>query len=198
MKKQYALSLATIVFTCFHFSLNAQEQAPGSEFAPIGATWYYETIETMKDDYGYVKLTVEKDTLVEGLPARKISVTHTFGSTEKWDDLFVYQNGDSVFYYLKNRFRLVFNFGWEVGDTVTLYRSPFCLGYNHESNPFSAKAIITDKTTENVNGYSLRRWSVTHVGDFYDAPPRSSSLSSPRRKPYGSFWFPGWLFKYKQ
>lgn len=170
MKKFYTLLSAAIMPLCFHISLNAQEQTSYLEFAPIGATWYYETIENMRNDYGYVKLTVEKDTLMEGITARKISATHVFGTPTKWNDLFVYQNGDSVFYYLKNRFRLVFDFGWEIGDTVIIYRSPFISEYTLEELPFSAQAVITDKTTETVNGHPLRRWNVTPVGNYDTVP----------------------------
>lgn len=175
MKKIYSLLSVAIMALHIFVSLNAQDHPRVSEFAPLGATWYYETIENMQNDYGYVKLTVEKDTLTEGVPTRKISVTHTFRSSEKWKDLLVYQNGDSVFYYLKGRFRLVFDFGWQVGDTVTLYRSPFRPEYDLEDFPFSAKAIITEKTTEIINGHSLRRWNVAPIGDHEDSP-----LAAPR------------------
>ncbi|MBI5219463.1 MAG: hypothetical protein HY958_11085 [Bacteroidia bacterium] len=46
------------------------------EFAPIGATWYYNYREGQIPDYGYVKIEAISDTFLGGKILRKLDIKH--------------------------------------------------------------------------------------------------------------------------
>ncbi|MEA1898406.1 MAG: hypothetical protein U9N53_12175 [Bacteroidota bacterium] len=95
------------------------------EFAPIGATWYYSKIENFAMEEGYVKIVSERDTTIEGKLSKVLSQTYfnISGDSIIRDNFLVHQNEDTVFYWLDNAFRAIYNFSLTAGDTMEIYSS---------------------------------------------------------------------------
>jgi len=114
----------------FFLSIQLSSQ---TEFAPPGATWSY-TFQTYWTNFnGFLVLRYEKDTVLSGIPCKKLSGAILDSAYVKVDnhDVYVRQSGDSIFsvfgensyYVFKNNFQLnetaVFNFLWNSPLTVS-------------------------------------------------------------------------------
>jgi hypothetical protein len=85
-----------------------------TEFAPIGAEWYYSEPNagyTSDSDYDYQKYISEKDTIIDGKTCRLI--TNRFYPAE-----IIYEENGSIYYYYLNDFRKIFDFTLNIGDTI--------------------------------------------------------------------------------
>ncbi|PWH86006.1 T9SS type A sorting domain-containing protein [Brumimicrobium oceani] len=84
-------------------------------WAPVGATWYFEKNFTNSFDIDYTKIEVEKDTVVLGLNCSKL-----LGNFDgcMWNSQFMYESNDSIYFYhpTNNKFEMLFDFGAAVGD----------------------------------------------------------------------------------
>jgi len=123
MKKTLLIGLCCLCA----FSSKAQNQ-----FAPIGATWFFdaEVLESAAHGLGYdipygiVKVEVEKDTVFAGQPCKKITqklmqMEEDGSDAENMLDLFWYEANDTVFAYnyIFERFTPLYIFNLEPGDT---------------------------------------------------------------------------------
>lgn len=95
------------------------------EFAPIGATWYYSKIENFAMEEGYVKIVSERDTTIEEKLSKILSQTYfsISGDSIIRENFFVHQNEDTIFYWLDDAFRAIYNFSLTTGDTMEIYSS---------------------------------------------------------------------------
>jgi len=114
------------LFLCI-FIINVHSQ---TEFAPIGATWYYEKIENMAGEKGYTKILVVMDTTVESKKA-KVAVPMYYsssGTITRRPTIYYYQSSGSVFYYFNGGFRLLYVFNLDKHDTIHVYSNQiYCL-----------------------------------------------------------------------
>lgn len=109
------------LFLMFTASLvNAQN------FAPLGAQWYYDSSGggTTPRFGAYVLYEVDKDTVLAGTACRKVDVSFVSirGNTStQRAPLYVYESGDTVFYYHNQlqRFAALYIFNAQQGDTLT-------------------------------------------------------------------------------
>ncbi len=122
-----------LLLCCAMMTLNVFAQM---EFAPIGATWYYDFPEdgVMNPNRGYIKVTSARDTTIAGKSARILEAeahTSTGESFSLKPDI-VHQSGDSIFYYVDGDFRLTYNFSLQIGDTMSIYANLNCFEYKEE------------------------------------------------------------------
>lgn len=113
MKKYFSIVVLII------FTLEGYNQI----FAPIGATWYYNNQEMVTfDAHGYIKYTVEKDTLIDSRTMRYITAKEFLynGSEKVLDTIFVYVSDSQVFKLVNSELQLVFDFTLEESDTLKL------------------------------------------------------------------------------
>ncbi len=112
----------TIAFFFVCMSLQAQ-----LEFAPIGAKWTYQLINTTwwgDTYYSHRELFVEKDSLIQNKLCKKLKVNyyykHTNGSllTVSNPDKFIYQNGGKIFLFAQDSFYLLYDFDLFTGETA--------------------------------------------------------------------------------
>ena len=103
------------------FFLSAQE-----EFAPVGAKWYHVTSEYPIGNQ-VLEITSEKDTLVNGTMAKKLSFILWSQNGDILNEYFEIMYGDDSFvYHFKNgEFYKYYDFTLEVGDSMTLFFEPF-------------------------------------------------------------------------
>lgn len=100
------------------FNLFAQ-----TNWAPIGAKWYFNRPSSTSGDF--VAFESKKDSTIQGKNVRIIDVR--LNGTTPVSQEYIYQNGDSIFYYNPNynSFFLLYNFSAKPGDTITVHTSKF-------------------------------------------------------------------------
>ncbi len=138
-----------------------------TEFAPIGATWYYGIMEAMWGDTGFTKTTVTDSAVIDGKKVKVlVSEYHqSDGGVFPRDTVYAYQTGDSVFFYLDGAFHLVYNFSLNVGDTMELYNpdNKYCgddLLYGH--------VVVESIKTLNINGTQLKEFNFISADPQYE------------------------------
>jgi len=111
-----------LVVTFIFVFLNLISQ---SEFAPEEAVWYYSVPEGMHPpNVGYLKISVSGETILDGKTARILNKTHfcATGDTINWGSEYIYQEADTVFYWEKNNFHVLYIFS-QIPDNSWLVRS---------------------------------------------------------------------------
>ena len=136
-----------------------------TEFAPLGATWYYGNMESMFGDIGFTKTTVTDSAVIDGKKVKVlVSEYHqSNGGVFPRDTVYAYQTGDSVFFYLDGAFHLVYNFSLNVGDTMELYNpdNKYC-----GDDRLYGHVVVESIKTLNINGNQLKQFSFT-LADSY-------------------------------
>lgn len=146
-----------------------------TEFAPIGATWYYGITEAMWGDRGYLKVTSADTTVIDGKKVKVlVSEYHqSDGGVFKMDTIYTYQTGDSVLFYRDGDFHLVYNFGLNVGDTMELYNpdNKYCLRNIYdwmnvtEEDLLYGHVVVKSIDTLNINGTQLKEFKFASADD---------------------------------
>ena len=146
-----------------------------TEFAPLGATWYYGNMESMFGDTGFTKTTVTDSAVIDGKKVKVlISEYHaSSGGVFPRDTIYAYQTGDSVLFYRDGDFHLVYNFGLNVGDTMELYNpdNKTCPIYDwmdvREEDLMYGHVVVESIKTLDINGTQLKEFN------FVSADPDS-------------------------
>lgn len=121
-------SILPLVF-CFFFVISLYSQNRDSlEWAPLGATWYYEAGNSVSQAKKCLVMESVKDTLVMGMPSSVLQgyVLEVNGDTTLAgqytfnDRMVIHQRGDSVFYLRGNQFELLYDFSLDAGDTMNI------------------------------------------------------------------------------
>ncbi len=136
-----------------------------TEFAPLGATWYYGNMESMFGDIGFTKTTVTDSAVIDGKKVKVlVSEYHqSNGGVFPRDTVYAYQTGDSVFFYLDGAFHLVYNFSLNVGDTMELYNpdNKYC-----GDDRLYGHVVVESIKTLNINGNQLKQFSFTPADSY--------------------------------
>lgn len=156
------LILILILFKSVH--LTAQ-----IEWAPLGAKWYFNRPSSTSGDY--VIFESSKDSTIQGKNVHIIDIK--LNGTNFISKEYIYQNGDSVFYYNSNynSFFLLYNFSAKVGDTITVHSSKFkptkAFFSYYDSIPCFKYKIISIDTIEFL-GHFIKRQRVASLkaGDW--------------------------------
>ncbi len=141
-------------------------KAQTHQFAPLGATWYYETQSMFTK--GYIKMEVEKDTVIDSRRCIKLNREEYWHNLEfgglyggPCPPLFLSQENDSVMVYQDGVFKLLFDFGAEINDTLTIAgregRCPEDFGI----------LLVVDKGIDTINGLQLKYITVKDLPDSY-------------------------------
>jgi hypothetical protein len=140
------------------------------EFAPKGATWYYSKRENFAGEEGYIKIVSKQDTLIEGKLSKVLSQKYysAYGDSAIRDNIYVHQNGDTVFYWVDNAFRILYNFSVTKDDTMVIYsRELMCK--NNKSH--LGKIKVDSVTNIKINGIDLKEiFSSRIAGSVYQYP----------------------------
>ena len=141
------------------------------EFAPIGATWYYTSMESMQVDMGFMKVTSTDTAVIDGRKVKILTKEYhsSSGVVTPQDTIFAYQTGDSVMFYLDGEFHLVYNFGLNAGDTMEIYNpnNKYC-----GENWMHGHIVITAIDTFEINGVKLKclhneKAADSKTGEYY-------------------------------
>jgi hypothetical protein len=166
------------LFSTLAFTAKAQV-----EFAPIGAEWVYNAaIDADPFDYdpldGFFVYKSTGDTTINSQTYRKVGY------------LLFKQEGDKVYLRYQNALHLVFDFGLEVGDTITL-AEPICLFPNYNklnANIWQQTYLVDSITTLIVNGQPLKKFGLS----YWFGNSSSFGIAKEYIEKMGNFrWFVG-------
>jgi hypothetical protein len=125
-------------------------------FAPIGALWHY-TQNNHFPPNGWTFKTIESiaDTIINGLQCKKmLEIERNYDDTLYSNYQYMYSENDSVFFFENGSFHLLYSFGAESGDTLTL---DYFLTF--DGSPLTM--IIDSTGMININGTEKRIQYIT-------------------------------------
>lgn len=166
------------LFSMLAFTAKAQV-----EFAPIGAEWVYNAaIDADQFDFdpldGFYLFKSNGDTTIDGQTYRKVGY------------LLFKQEGNKVYVRQNDAIHLVFDFGLEVGDTVTL-AEPICISplYDLLNATILQQTYKVDSiTTLIINGQPLKKFGLS----YWFGNSSSSGIAKEYMEKVGDFrWFVG-------
>jgi len=156
-----------IFFTCLAFCF-AWQAYTQTEFAPIGAEWYYNNYWSNYDYFDYI--VVEKDTIIEGNNCRVLKQYPT-NSTTASETYIIKQEQNKIYHYYHNRFNLLFDFDAKVGDVVEFsfmykaYKSVLAARYRVESITTNAQNLKTFTTKLIDSDFSEYGYLYAYIND---------------------------------
>ena len=143
---------------------NYKEEEKKTEFAPIGAEWYYNYNNFL--NVGYVKITSESDTIIDNVFCKKLVKSihvYDYVSYNEKKGVFGYeyltQINDSVMIYSDGEFKKLYDFSAEIGDTLLIP------GLGHYEEFTHGTAVVTGKGFMEFEGESLRYIDLKHLED---------------------------------
>ena len=141
-----------------------------TEFAPIGATWYYGNTESMFGDTGFTKTTVTDSAVIDGKKVKVlVSEYHqSDGGVFPRDTIYAYQTGDSVLFYRDGDFHLVYNFGLNVGDTMVLYNPDNKTCRSNAVDLMYGHVVVKSIKTLDINGTQLKEFNFVSADPQYE------------------------------
>lgn len=141
-----------------------------TEWAPVGAKWYYSTPYVLPPFI--VDCTLFEsigDTTISGKSCRIIEIRKC-GGQQVITREFLYQKNDSLYYFNKNDFFLLYDFSAVIGDTVVVHDEKFfpTLGYLFNDSIESFKYKILDTDSIDIGGTWYRRQQINQLqsGDW--------------------------------
>jgi hypothetical protein len=152
MKKKLAL-IFLMTFSIGTNVVNAQ-----TEFAPVGAEWYYSNNMWILQGYlDYEKYHVENDTVIEGHVCKIVTgrFQNATGGHLLTSTIFR-QDNEKIYHYFNNQFHLIYDFGVNVGDTAV-----FSIPQNDTQTDSlmgiaPLRCVIDSIVTKIVNGEELK------------------------------------------
>jgi hypothetical protein len=124
-----------------------------SEFAPVGAEWYYTYTngEPLMDCHKY---RVEKDTLIDGDLCKM--VIHSFYNTVRDTVIFKQDNG-KIYYYFNEQFNLIYDYDVQISDEVVFTFK--CYGCDAPGNTvlLPVRCIVNDIQQIEINGRQYKQ-----------------------------------------
>ena len=152
------------------FLLAKQINAQISEFAPIGGKWWYSfTWNGIDFEPKYYYIESMNNTILFGQDCKHLesSILYEF-SQEKVADIYIYQNGDTIFYAIDSlegeridtTFNVLYNFNAEVGDSWDIHIGDYT-GIDHIlcSDDPDDYVIIDSTNFELIEGLNLKKIS---------------------------------------
>lgn len=151
-----------ILLVLFFILFNCLFGYSQTEFAPIGAEWYYSQYESFNPPQAnYVKHSCIKDSTIAGKRVKVIQKTKFKygGVTVNMGYEYLYQNGDTISYWKSGEFHVLYNFSLSKGDSIRLYSEMpnQCL----DKTPFGWSSIDSVYSTT-INSHPLKAYFSTH------------------------------------
>ncbi len=128
------------------------------EWFPKGATWYYETVYWVETHYGYLKIEVVGDTLIQNKQVSILDRTYVSAlvsnNTTIYKDipLYLFFEEGKVYQWINDEFVTVYEFFLPKGASHPVN------GYTYEGNPIYAK--VDSVWSKTINGRILSAFSI--------------------------------------
>jgi hypothetical protein len=138
---------------------------------PVGAEWYYDWGDTNWGSHARWHYVVEKDTVVEGENCslirceskKRIRYDNNGELDSYWvegatgGDEIVYEDNGCVYYYFDGKFRKIFDFSVNVGDSIDFEWKVIGLFDGQDTSIITVPCYIEEITSETVNGTVLKK-----------------------------------------
>lgn len=139
-----------------------------TEWAPIGAKWYYGYFKDMAYPFPVEYFTYEtvKDTFVNGKNCHKLDIWYfnLQNDTVYWGFDLMYSDSGRVYYFYKNKFLLLYDFNVKVGDTLNLLLfNPNIPRIKDLPDTHYVKYCIRNTGTLTINNEHLRYYDISIV-----------------------------------
>lgn len=141
----------------FPVFLNAQ-----TEFAPLGATWYYDYSWGFPWILNYAKAQVVEVVTIQGKVCKRI-VSHDHSGGEGWGcsfyapELFLHEENGKVYSYHSGGFYLMYDFNAGPGESWVIHNPPLSL-------QDSMVVVVDSISFVTVNGHTLKVQHVSNPG----------------------------------
>ncbi len=140
---------------------------PRNTWFPIGATWYYETIQLTETNYGYLKMEVVKDTVIHSKPVSVIqrefvSLLHS-GDTvyAEAEPLYMHESEGAIYQWHDGDFYLVFEYPTKIRDRIPVAQ------YSYEGDiPYAEIDLIWDVFIGNRKLYAFSVTDTVRVDEY--------------------------------
>jgi hypothetical protein len=131
------------------------------EFAPIGAEWYYSQYTSYNPPQAnYIKHTCVKDSSIAGKLVKVIrKAKFTPEGVVGLGNEYLYQNGDTIFYWKGGEFHELYNFSLSKGDSMLLYSE--MPNYCKNKSPYGWVGIDSVYIVT-INGFELKAYLASH------------------------------------
>lgn len=146
-----------LLLLCCAAHLNAQ-----SEFAPLGATWYYDYSWGFPWILNYAKAEVVEELTIQGKLCKRI-VSHDHTGGEGWGcsfyapELLLHEEGGKVYAYHSGDFYLMYDFNAVAGDSWVIHNPPLSLQ--------DSLVVVVDSVSFIIlNGHTLKVQHVSNPG----------------------------------
>lgn len=139
------------VFTLATFSINAIAQ---TEWAPVGAVWYYDYHGGWGEYESYVTMTSTGDTTIQGISCRKLDFKGPgVGPQFEYNTTYyTYESNDIVWLFDGSNFRLLYDFNAEAGNSWEAF-SPSAIWQCDDS---ITNVVVDSIGYETINGVNLK------------------------------------------
>jgi len=139
-----------------------------TEFAPIGAKWYYSYYkdEELRFPIEYFTYESVKDTLVNGKTCNKLDIWYYNLKKESvyWGFDLLYSDSGRVYYFYKNKFQLLYDFNVKVGDTLNLLLyNPNIPRIKDLTDTHYVKYRVRETGTIKINNEQLRYYDLNTI-----------------------------------
>lgn len=131
------------------------------EWFQVGSTWYFNEQELLEfPAHGYVKHSVEKDTMINNLNSKLIKIEryNYFNQLRNTNYRIVREEENKVYHWDGTDFHLIYDFSLSVGDTLAIEVGSTC----ESSSP-----IIIDSITELIVGE--KKLNIQHFSFSYES-----------------------------
>jgi hypothetical protein len=143
----------TLTFICLLANLSLHAQAP-----PTGTIWYYHQSALFGENGDYIKIQIEKDTVLAGRICKKFIGGFGCAALPARGEFVYYENKKAYRYdFTRNQFWLLYDWGANRGDTVTIY-------VPRPTVVDSFKIRIDSISTWQPNGETLRIMQTSRIG----------------------------------
>lgn len=144
-----------------------------SNLMAIGAKWFYShpKTENLQGKVGYYEFEYIKDSVIQQYTTKTLSIKRVQSTSqiEYLNNLYLYYNGDSILFFnsRNNKFNVLYNFGANKGDTITVFDQPSLIPnfFQTTASYDSIKTfsyIIIDIDTIYINNKPFRRQFITN------------------------------------
>ncbi len=139
-----------------------------TEFAPVGAEWYYQIHFGFSPYFGYNHFTIVKDTVFLETECRKAMVERINPDGEKYDEFsfFLYDDDGKLFISYRGNFELLYDFNLNVGDTLKSIIPFEYIGLNTPDILYTEQKVDSIQTIE-ISGFNLKRLYLSTFSNSY-------------------------------
>lgn len=147
-----------------------------TDFAPIGAKWHFNYAESMLPWYqGFLLIESVSDTIINDVDCRKLVKTiyeYDYENNEVVEPLvigheFITQVNDSVLIYRDGKFKKLYDFGAEIGDTLSIPGRSVYNGIEIEPSKQNGYAVVVGKGITELDGKPLKYIDLKQFSDSH-------------------------------